>query len=169
MTVPGTFARAAASTLAFVSPVSAVSPAPGPPPGAPGGACWFVGAAGVVVDPLPAALAIAAPAAPAAAVAAMIAVSLVGSWDMRRSLPMPLSPRRNHSLAHAGQELLGQLGVVDGAREGGRAAHRAERDDGVAAAAEQVPQEREVAPHPRLELRADPLVAARGVRTQAGD
>jgi hypothetical protein len=41
-----------------------------------------VGAVGVVADPLPAALAIAAPAAPAAAVAAMIAVSLVGSWDM---------------------------------------------------------------------------------------
>src|SRR6478672_8800311 len=82
MTVPGTFASAAASTLAFVSPVNAVSPGPGPPPGAPGGACWFVGAVGVVADPLPAASAIAAPAAPAAAVAAMIAVSLVGIWDM---------------------------------------------------------------------------------------
>ena len=82
---------------------------------------------------------------------------------------MPLSPRRNHRLPHAGEELLRQLRVVDGAREEKRADHRAEGDDGVLPAAEHVLQAREVALDARTELRADALVAARRVRSQAGD
>ena len=46
---------------------------------------------------------------------------------------MPLSPRRNHPLPHAGQELVRERRIVDGAREQERADHRAERDEGVRA------------------------------------